>query len=1176
MNENAVAGSIVELDSGVYYKIEHTQDMPAFFINLATASDIWMFLSSNGALTAGRQNADGALFPYETDDRLHLAAHTGPKTIVRMEDGRIWEPLNTGDERAYPCETGAAHAAGRPANPPQADERAYPLRRNIYKRLTGDAVMFEEINEPLGLGFSYIWEAGERCGIIRTARLRNLTGLPMQLSILDGVENVMPHGISQGLADSSSCLSDAYKACERPDDGSLAVFSLTSMIVDSPEPMEILRANAVWRIGSMEENSTIYLLSSKQINAFCRGAALTDERRSVGRKGAYLTVNQLTLAPRAEASWLIIMDARLSQRQVVILHKEINETPAETLRQSVEADAAKGTAELVQNVAAADGLQHTADKRAASRHYMNVLYNNMRGGVFLDGYTYDPVLLAEFIRTHDKTLAERSAAFLERMLNAEDHTIPYLHEQARATGDPDLLRLCQEFLPLTFSRRHGDPSRPWNRFHIRVKDDNGNRLYHYEGNWRDIFQNWEAMSLSFPAYIAPMIVKFLNASTVDGFNPYRINENGVDWETPQPNNPFSGYGYWGDHQIVYLNKLLEWLDNYAPEELNQLMADTHFVYANVPYEIKSYADLVKDGKNTLVFNRERHDAIIKHGLEYGTDAKLLMNGDAIYHASFIEKLLIPVLAKLSNFVKGGGIWMNTQRPEWNDANNAIVGNGLSMVTVYQLYRHMSFGKKLVKKAEENAVFSISLEVSKWLGDVDAAINTANEKSPRGLLDQLGAAFEHYRAQVYAKGFGGKTTVGKAALAAFFETALGVLADTIDSAKRADGLYEAYNILRLTPDGLTVSPMFPMLEGQTAVLGSGRLTPKDALALVEVMEHGGLYSPEHKTFYLYPVKQLKTFLERNIIPQETAEASPLIARLLADGNEGLCLRDAEGCVRFHADILQSTDVEKALALLQKDSRYGALAVADAENIREIYESVFAHRQFTGRSGIMYKYEGIGSIYWHQNAKFLLSFQECFTNAAWAGSRTQANDQTQAAEQDENAACLKQLKEAYYRLREGFGFNKEPALWGAFPLEPYSHTPYGMPAQQPGMTGQVKEDILTRYAEIGIAVKEGSLRFNPALLRKSEFLQEPASFNYIAADGESRELPLPAGTLAFTVCQVPVIYRLASENKATVYIKNGGTICEMRYLGVSANLSRSLFTRDGVIDRIEVEFTEDMLV
>ena len=36
--------------------------------------------------------------------------------------------------------------------------------------------------------------------------------------------------------------------------------------------------------------------------------------------------------------------------------------------------------------------------------------------------------------------------------------------------------------------------------------------------------------------------------------------------------------------------------------------------------------------------------------------------------------------------------MNTQRPEWNDANNALVGNGVSMVTLCYLRRFLDFFK----------------------------------------------------------------------------------------------------------------------------------------------------------------------------------------------------------------------------------------------------------------------------------------------------------------------------------------------------------------------------------------------------------------------------------------------------------------------------------------------------
>lgn len=62
----------------------------------------------------------------------------------------------------------------------------------------------------------------------------------------------------------------------------------------------------------------------------------------------------------------------------------------------------------------------------------------------------------------------------------------------------------------------------------------------------------------------------------------------------------------------------------------------------------------------------------------------------ICKVNFIEKILATVLAKVSNFIPEGGIWLNTQRPEWNDANNALVGNGVSMVTLYYLRRFLHF------------------------------------------------------------------------------------------------------------------------------------------------------------------------------------------------------------------------------------------------------------------------------------------------------------------------------------------------------------------------------------------------------------------------------------------------------------------------------------------------------
>ena len=79
-------------------------------------------------------------------------------------------------------------------------------------------------------------------------------------------------------------------------------------------------------------------------------------------------------------------------------------------------------------------------------------------------------------------------------------------------------------------------------FSIRLRDENGQPRYSYEGNWRDIFQNWEALCRSFPAFLVPVIAKFVNATTLDGHNPYRITRAGVDWEVPDPEDPWANSG----------------------------------------------------------------------------------------------------------------------------------------------------------------------------------------------------------------------------------------------------------------------------------------------------------------------------------------------------------------------------------------------------------------------------------------------------------------------------------------------------------------------------------------------------------------------------------------------------------------------------------------------------------
>ena len=137
-----------------------------------------------------------------------------------------------------------------------------------------------------------------------------------------------------------------------------------------------------------------------------------------------------------------------------------------------------------------------------------------------------------------------------------------------------------------------------------------------------------------------------------------------------------------------------------------------------------------------------------------------------------------------------------------------------------------------------------------------------------------------------------------------------------------------------------------------------------------------------------------------------------------------------------------------------------------------------------------------------------------------------------------------------------------------LFPYSHTPAGSGARQPGMTGQVKEEILTRLGELGVAVSQGELHFNPTLLRPNEFLREPSHFTYIDVQGKQQTVSLPANSLAFTFCQTPIVYTRGDTARVEVTFADGRRKTTVTGSQLDVVTSRHLFGRDGQIQLVRV--------
>jgi hypothetical protein len=1067
-------GRFVQDDGETWYRIDGTDQAEPFFMVLAGDSDLWAFVSSAGSLAAGRRDEEGSFLPYETVDKIHRRwEHTGPRTWIRIlgPDGpTLWEPFA-----------------------PRLDGQVGA--RSVWKNATATRIRLREVHPDGQLSFQYEWFTAADLGLVRSARLEVVDGsLPIDVQVLDGVLNLMPAGVGVAMSNSMSSLADAYKWNESAANGRLGIYTLYAQIWDRAEPKESFEATVAWHAGLPAGART--LLSAHQVAEFCRTGQVQAETLTRGRRGAVLAAFDAQV-DTAGIEWHQVIDGPRTQVEVDALARRLNAgggTPEE-----IYAARTRNTAGLDELLARADGLQHSGDPMAAAHHRANVLFNIMRGGVFVDGTRFDRDDLLAFVqqRNHKVGAALKALAanWPERIERADA-----LNAVRDALG-PQGERLLLEYLPLTFSRRHGDPSRPWNRFSIRVRDAAGQRVVSYQGNWRDIFQNWEALVPSEPAYVGSMITAFLGAMTPDGYNPYRVGRDGIDWEVVDPHNAWSHIGYWGDHQVIYLLRLMEAAQVRDPALLPSLWDRALFSFADVPYRLRPHVEQVAEPRHTIAFDDAADERANERARHIGADGRLVCDTDGQpVLGTLAEKLAVILLAKAGSLIPGGGLWLHTQRPEWNDANNALAGTGLSIVTLAYLRRLLVFITELPGADRPFALPAATLtaleSLRQLLKDTPVAV-VDDAAGRRAFLDRSGAQLDTWRAAAYRGADGRHAAIApQGMLTALAHELLPLVDATLRRSRRPDGLFDTYNLLDLSNDRAEVERLYPMLEGQVAVLSSGILTSAEAVALLDTMFASALFTEGRESFLLYPDRNLPGFLERNRLDAD-ALALPVVQSLLANGRTDLLHRQADGVVRF-APALTSRDLLEAA---------GADLGDELPSLVAAYERVLNHHAFTGRSGTMFGYEGLGCIYWHMVAKLLLAVQEQVFAAADAG-----------------APELEKLKAHYRRVRDGLGYRKSAAEYGAFPADPYSHTPGEGGAQQPGMTGQVKEEILTRWGELGLRVRDGRVCFDPVLL-------------------DASEVPLD-GTLTFTWAHVPYTYRRGPATRLRIQKADGWHDCPDR--------------------------------
>ena len=121
------------------------------------------------------------------------------------------------------------------------------------------------------------------------------------------------------------------------------------------------------------------------------------------------------------------------------------------------------------------------------------------------------------------------------------------------------------------------------------------------------------------------------------------------------------------------------------------------------------------------------------------------------------------------------------------------------------------------------------------------------------------------------------------------------------------------------------------------------------------------------------------------------------------------------------------------------------------------------------------------------------------------------------------------------------------YGAIPTDCYSHTPSHSGAKQPGMTGQVKEEIITRFGELGLRVQGGVISLEPGLLEIDQLV--------------------PAGSEAeFSYCGARFAIKRGSQ--AQTRIRTSGTWSDpMSGHTLPADASEAILGRNGSVESVE---------
>jgi hypothetical protein len=324
------------------------------------------------------------------------------------------------------------------------------------------------------------------------------------------------------------------------------------------------------------------------------------------------------------------------------------------------------------------------------------------------------------------------------------------------------------------------------------------------------------------------------------------------------------------------------------------------------------------------------------------------------------------------------------------------------------------------------------------------------------MDDLGRPAREYR-DAGLRGFSdGRVTSVPPVTSDLLDLAQRFVESSLANSWRDDGLVHSYNVLELGDDRVDPA-LAPMLEGQVAMLSSRAAQPA-GVGGAAARPATSACTAQTAQLPALPRQGPPRIPERNRFTPSRPRAATSSRALVAAGDRQPRGQTTSTATCTSPPTCATPAASRRARPARPRPRLARSRRAEPHLRAADLRDVFHHAEFTGDA----------------RARSSPTRGSAASTGTWCPSccspcrrRWSVRSREQADAEDDRAPCALRTRTS----APASGYCKSPASTARSPPTPTRTRPAGHGARQPGMTGQVKEEVLTRLGEVRGRVEDG---------------------------------------------------------------------------------------------------------